>query len=123
MTALAALEYSPADHAICEVCQTGVCWCPETCDGFAPGTCTHGVSACVDCSGTACVSCRLPIKSMSLITSFQIPIDPEDLDATRPEDIDACTWCLGLGVLTVPGPDERDRVCGQCHGTGKRGAR
>lgn len=51
-----------------------------------------------------------------------LPLDPEDLDSTRPEDVDVCTWCHGQGLLPAINEDHPERVCHQCHGTGLRGA-
>lgn len=54
---------------------------------------------------------------------MQIPIDPEDLDATRPVDIDACGLCGGTGG--IPTGDFNDWLrqpeydqCPHCGGTG-----
>lgn len=54
-------------------------------------------------------------------------IDPESLDASRPDDIDACSVCDGLGGLSwvtndpYPGATDGD-ACWACGGTGQRGA-
>lgn len=56
-----------------------------------------------------------------------IPPDPEDLDATRPSDLDLCVECQGEGAIQVqtgdPYPGAWDgEECPFCNGTGQRGA-
>lgn len=52
-----------------------------------------------------------------------IPIDPESLDATRPDDVDACTVCIGAGyVTTFVDGEGQDDECWACQGTTIRGA-
>ena len=65
---------------------------------------------------------RSPVEPAEPVELELVPIDPEDLDATRPDDFDVCTWCIGQGVIPLPGADGYERTCHQCHGTGKRGA-
>jgi len=50
-----------------------------------------------------------------------IPLDPEDLEATRPVDIDACPRCDGFGgIPTEWSPDAGwfHDECPACGGTG-----
>lgn len=54
------------------------------------------------------------------------PPDPTSLDATRPDDLDVCPACGGLGAVMVqtgdPYPGAWDGVeCWGCAGTGVRG--
>lgn len=56
-----------------------------------------------------------------------MPVDPESLDATRPEDLDVCPECRGEGAIQVrtddPYPGAWDgEECWACSGTGERGA-
>jgi hypothetical protein len=55
-----------------------------------------------------------------------VPIDPEDLDATRPVDLDVCPNCVD-GAIQVQTNDPYDGAwdaeeCRACGGTGLRGA-
>lgn len=54
-----------------------------------------------------------------------IPMDPLDVEALPPYDVDDCWACEGQGDVWVG--HDRDgadvtRRCGQCRGTGMRGA-
>lgn len=56
----------------------------------------------------------------------EIPIDPEDLDATRPVDLDVCPVCID-GTVAVQTGDPYSGAwdgepCWSCGGTGIRGA-
>lgn len=52
-----------------------------------------------------------------------IPIDPDDLDATRPVDLDLCPTCWGECLIpTLIGGEEVYISCWACGGTGDRGA-
>jgi hypothetical protein len=55
-----------------------------------------------------------------------VPIDPEDLDATRPVDLDVCPLCVN-GAIQVPTGDPYPGAwdgeeCWACGGTAVRGA-
>jgi hypothetical protein len=59
--------------------------------------------------------------------AVMVPIDPEDLDATRPADYEVCSICAGDGAVQVqtgdPYPGAWDgEECWACTGTGIRGA-
>lgn len=51
---------------------------------------------------------------------------PSEQAESRPEDLDDCPRCEGLGMfVSYEGPDGRDagyRTCSWCSGTGQRGA-
>ena len=47
------------------------------------------------------------------------PPDPQSLDATRPEDIDDCSMCMGEGLVDDMREGEPvDVLCWVCGGTG-----
>jgi len=55
---------------------------------------------------------------------FLVPMDPQDVEALPPADIDDCSHCDGLGTVVLYIEAETglpvDEECGWCDGTGNR---
>lgn len=56
------------------------------------------------------------------VTGEELPLDPEDMEATRPDDMDDCSGCAGFGEVGVGfdvyGVEQTD-ICRWCGGDGR----
>lgn len=66
------------------------------------------------------------MTALAIVEAVAVPVDPESLDATRPDDLDVCPACRGDRAVLVavdPVTGEADaEECWACAGTGIRGA-
>lgn len=61
--------------------------------------------------------------ALAVAAPVVVPIDPEDLDATRPADLDVCSVCMGDGAIDLQVDGEwTAEPCWSCHGSRQRGA-